>query len=215
LAYSRGDIFLYDWTTRTTTQLTTWGDCISPSWSPDGQWLAYVYNVCNYGAACGIWLVRRDGTDGRLAIPNGWMPAWSHDGTRIAFVALDQSSHHSEDIFIFRLSDGSISSLVADSLSTDRSPAWSPDDAHVVWAKVVRRTDARNGLWIVNTDATNPHQLTMDPEGTAYRGSFEPAWSPDGGDIAYRGHDVESNTQSLWIVRSDGSSKHRLTHSGP
>jgi len=55
--------------------------------SPDGQWLAWV--ACPEGT---LYRSRRDGSERlRLTSPGGWayLPAWSPDSSRIAYVGLD------------------------------------------------------------------------------------------------------------------------------
>jgi Tol biopolymer transport system component len=59
-------------------------------WSPDGQWLAYE-QATSHGST--IWKVRADGTQQTFLTsgavgspePDAHSPAWSPDGTKIAF----------------------------------------------------------------------------------------------------------------------------------
>jgi WD40-like Beta Propeller Repeat len=66
------------------------GSYSSPTWSPDGNWIAFAKSAeggKRSHTAPGIYLLpARSGSEGRpVFLAHGWSPAWSPDGTRIAF----------------------------------------------------------------------------------------------------------------------------------
>jgi uncharacterized repeat protein (TIGR01451 family) len=63
-------------------------------------------------------------------------------------------------------------------------------------------TSGNFDIWVMDTDGTNPLQLTADP---AWEG--HPAWSPDGLHIAY----VNQSTSDIWVMDPDGGNKEQLT----
>ena len=108
-----------------------------PSWSPNGQWLAYARATVEPGVA--LHTVRTDGTDDRRItdIPIWTVPqlpdvlhseawidtvAWSPDGTRI-LVRSDPGSG-----FVVTLATGEITELRLDGV---RAAAWSPDGSRI------------------------------------------------------------------------------------
>lgn len=56
----------------------------SPDWSPDSQTIAFEVGT-QRGEGQGIYTIRRDGTGQRRLYPSGYTPAFSPDGTRIAY----------------------------------------------------------------------------------------------------------------------------------
>jgi Tol biopolymer transport system component len=87
-------------------------------WAPDGR--SFLLE-----RADGIYLADADGTNARLLVDGGAVPAWSPDGSRVAFVAIDSSGNFTVGVMTI---DGE---RVWDGVpGTD--PAWSPGGDHLV-----------------------------------------------------------------------------------
>ena len=99
------------------------GSDSDPSWSPDGQRIAFSSDRDGNGD---IYVMNTDGSDvTRLTDNPGFDsdPSWSPDGRRIAF-----SSYRGRDADIFVMNaDGSGVKRLVDSPATDGSPSWSMD----------------------------------------------------------------------------------------
>ena len=67
-------------------------------------------------------------------------------------------------------------------------PDLSPDGSKIVYQK------PNQGIWIMNRDGTNDHQIVADEN------AHNPAWSSDGGKIGY----VRSDSLGIWIVDTSG-----------
>jgi Tol biopolymer transport system component len=81
------------------------------------------------------------------------------------------------------------------------NPDWSPDGRSIV---VGLETDTGAGIAIVSATGTGVHNLT--PKGFQGQASF----SPDGQLIVYE-RDVAQGDNGVWLMRTDGSEKRRLT----
>ncbi len=90
-------------------------DHLAPAWSPDGAFLAYTGNAspdADLVEASDVWVMRVDGTTPprRLTHTVGpaQSPAWSPDGTRIAYVGHDNEcgGATTQGIWIVRAADG-------------------------------------------------------------------------------------------------------------
>src|SRR5438477_5190828 len=75
-------IFLASLSGGTPTRLIDNGD--SPSWSPDGQWIAFSRRSADAASGDEIWLVRPGGTDAHRVIQGEWAVGWSPDGSQLA-----------------------------------------------------------------------------------------------------------------------------------
>src|SRR4030095_14478444 len=97
-------------------------------------------------------------------------PAWSPDGTRIAFVR-DQSTpaHSASDIYVMN-ADGS-NVVRRTNGGANFSPAWSRDGTRIAFSSV---RDGQFGIYVMRVDEDwwNPTHLGFDRGWNAY-----PAWS--------------------------------------
>ena len=140
------------------------------------------------------------------AAPGG-APAWSPDGTEIAFAS---GGARYEQIWIVGVDGTNLRRLTGPNV-IDADPQWSPDGRRIVF----RRIDpyrARKGyaLFVVNIDGSGERQLTP----WALRAGDHPDWSPDGRRILFRANVEGPRTISsnLYTIRPDGSGLTQLTH---
>ncbi len=110
----------------------------------------------------------------------GRAPAWSPDGTQLAYMS-DASGDWR--IYVYDLASGESRLVSAECPSQCRFPAWSPDGAWLLYNTTVSKTDfAATGLWLVPADGSALPRLWLDgPYG-------RPAWSETGW-IAFNGPD--------------------------
>jgi Tol biopolymer transport system component len=82
-------------------------------------------------------------------------PAWSSDGSKIAFTSF-RGSFGNPDIFVMS-PDGSGLLNITDDLAEDFDPAWSPDGSKIVFS---RSTGGYFHVYTMDADGTDVQQLT-------------------------------------------------------
>jgi dipeptidyl aminopeptidase/acylaminoacyl peptidase len=134
-------------------------------------------------------------------------PAWSADGTAIAFSRDLTGSPRQQ---IYRMNDdgtGQTRVSTIDVWAHDQ-PTWSPDGTRIA-AHANRDVGATQfDIVVMNADGTGEDVLTADNSGL----DVDPAWSPDGGRIAFasvRG----ASSMDIHIMGADGSSPVEITDS--
>ena len=148
---------------------------MSPTWSPDDQWLAYV-SFENRLSAIYIQRVRtgeRRLVSQRLGV-NG-APAFSPDGTRLALTL--SGSGGNLDIWLLDLASQGLTRLTDDP-AVETEPAWSPDGKSIYFT-----SDRAGGPQIYKLDIANPKRVQRITFGSGY--VARPRVSPDGTKIAF------------------------------
>jgi Tol biopolymer transport system component len=164
------------------------------------------------GGQADLWVTNTaDGSGHRLTFTPAVReldPAWSPDGTRIAF-ASKPDANTSSDIWVMN-EDGSGRRRLTQSFGgpIDRQPAWSPDGSSIAWTRSVP-SEGVSDIWVMNAGGGEKRPVVKAPAGS-YAGS--PAWSPDGQRIAFAS-DRKGGFPDIWTIRPNGSGLRRVTSS--
>jgi len=149
------------------------GSAQAPTWSPDGQHIAF--RAVGEDLRTGIYITKvGDKTARRLADVKGTDDplTWSPDGSRIAFAAPTSDTH---DIVTLDIETGQTTRVTSDRRD-DISPSWSPNGKEMAFCS--KRTGAYE-IWIKDLDTGLLSKLS---EGG---GNRFPAFSNDGNQIAW------------------------------
>ena len=148
---------------------------MSPAWSPDDQWLAYV-SFENRLSAVYIQRVRtgeRRLVSQRLGV-NG-APAFSPDGSRLALTL--SGSGGNLDIWLLDLATQGLTRLTDDP-AVDTEPTWSPDGKSIYFT-----SDRAGGPQIYKLDVANPKRVQRVTFGSGY--DARPRVAPDATKLAF------------------------------
>jgi len=155
------------------------------SFSPDGSQVVFAASVERVD---GIYTMDAEGGTPRLVLAarshtGVFNPAFSPDGTRIAYLELPNVSLRVVN------ADGTGVRVLTDECGLYPSlggPAWSPDGTHIAF------NCNRTNMWVVGADGSG---LTRMPHGR------NPYWSPDGSRIAFE----LPHQGNLAIANADGT----------
>ena len=190
-----------------------------PTWSPDGNEIAYVRGESvasvvpsRYGQ---LFVVNADGGDARR-ITDGHPdtdPDWSPDGRAIAFTRGENLSNSkaNDDLYVLDLATGATHQLTRTPPGVfEAAAAWSPDGSLIAFARVTGTSqfDGRASIYVINRDGTG-ERLVLEHKLFAYA-PYSLAWSPDGRSIAFETSSMIGCT-SISVVGSDEGSPRALT----
>jgi Tol biopolymer transport system component len=160
-----------------------------------------------------IYVMQPDGS-GQTRLTNDPLddeePAWSPDGTKLAFRrnVLNADGGAQGDIYVMN-ADGSGQRDITNNPDLEFRPAWSPDGTTIAFDKT---HDSNDDVYVVKADGTALTRLTTDDEP-----DLAPAWSPDGTKIAFVSLRDDPGDEffkdDLFVMNADGTNQTNLTNS--
>jgi serine/threonine protein kinase/Tol biopolymer transport system component len=183
----------------------------TPTQVGGGQWIAF---ASDRSGTVQVWIMDASDPETRQQMTEAQggacQPAWSPDGTQIAFTSPCNGPsvyYPGATIKIVRLADKTVVDLPAKTpgVAGIFDPAWSPDGETLLYTAILGENSQ---IWSIGL---KDHKIRV----LADRGikNAQPAWSRDGKYIAFISTD-DRNRDALWYMQSNGQSQELLASSG-
>ncbi|CAL1241859.1 Tol-Pal system beta propeller repeat protein TolB [Candidatus Methylocalor cossyra] len=127
-------------------------------------------------------------------------PAWSPDGTRIAYVSFENKT---SAIFVQTLATGE-RQKISEAPGINGAPAWSPDGTRLA---LTLSKDGSPDIYVMDLATRALRRITDD-----LSIDTEPSWSPDGQSLVFTSD--RGGKPQLYRVSAEGGQPERLTYDG-
>ncbi len=191
---------------------------VDPRWSPDGSRIVFVRDP-------DLYVMSADGSGARQllscrpACDSAYEPAWSPDGHLIAF---SEQFGNQRDLFVVS-ADGTGVRRLTDTPADEFDPQWqpvigftpqptatSPELVQGLSGEVAYKCG--DTICLMRPDGSGVRELTGKSASAPFP-QWDPAWSPDGRRIAFRGYyGLGDGQYDLYVVDASGCNLVRLTH---
>ncbi len=188
----------------------------TPVWSSNGENIAFSYGFKGFlGDEVDIFIIDVNG-ENRVNLTEGQhqrnlYPAWSPDGMRIAFGALQvpRGEQNMSDIFVIDVDGANRINLTQNPEAVNQFPAWSPDGKRIAYEASPNPTRwfAPVNIHVMNADGSHPVILT---EERRFASEGLPTWSPSGEKIAFHRREPDSR-DDIFVINADGTGLLNIT----
>jgi hypothetical protein len=178
-------------------------------WAPNGQRVAYADGPATTGCLgyfqYRIFTANLDGTGMQQLTPDdsplAHSPAWSPDGTKIAFLVQDGEvisgyCFPTKSYLYVMNADGSGVVALTATPTQKNNPDWSPDGT-----KIAYDVSSSGQIWTINANGTGATPLT-----TGTNQDSKPSWSPDGTKIAF------ARSGDIYVMNTSGPAVTNVTN---
>jgi Tol biopolymer transport system component len=173
-----------------------------------------------FGQSCNdIWVMDADGTNQtnltNTPDTNEGQPAWSSDGTRIAFTSDQDEVGGFTDIWVMD-ADGSNQTNLTKTPDTPNAdnfheyqPSWAPSGAQLAFVRELEGQiiSEQDDIFVMDANGENATNITQTDASER-----DPDWSPDGAKIAFSG--VRNGGEEILTMDPDGQNEEILTEEG-
>jgi len=206
---STSSIYVYDFATGDLARLTTTSGVSDsePSWSPDGNSLAFNRFRSDQESRAEIWIMNADGSDQHWIGLEGFAAKWSPDGNRFIYSS-DRSGNY--EIYTSNV-DGTDEQQLTRSSADETFPNWSSDGSQIAYSASTEEWNTVENastyeIFVMDADGSNVRQLT---DNASY--DCNPRWSPDGTRIIFSSDRGEIGHWEIYVMNADGSDVRRVT----
>jgi TolB protein len=172
----------------------------SPSWSPDGLYIAF---MSKRNGRWQIYTMDNNGNDLKNLTndkSDNTNPIWSPDGKHIAFESSPENSNYQHTQIYIMNSDGSNLVNVSDNAFHNYFPVWSPDSKQIAFMS----SYGKNAKIVL---ANLANKTTQFLDVTAEVNSL--SWSSDGKQLAFEARIDEKH--KIYTIDSNGTHLNKLT----
>ncbi len=191
-----------------------------PSWSPDGDAIAYWSKVGGIFGVEDIFVMSANGRNAKNLtddLHRDDRPSWAPFRRKIAFASIFVGGANNfggnkwlgSDIFVMDANGRNRVNLTQNGHADNLNASWSPDGSRIAYS-----AKPKPGLWFaprniyaMNADGSNPILLTPQERWT-YEAS--PCWSPDSTKIAFV-NQTPDGFKDIFTMNADGSDLRNIT----